>query len=290
MKRSLQSLARVGRLLSLVLFAALGATLLMRYAPGYLADSRELDAAHAEHVRAQLSQLQTDQATLPRLLQQQCRAWLHGDLGKSRHYAVPVADLLTERYAPTLRLLTAGIALGWALAFAFALPLSMRRRSRGNLLVMVATATLLAVPVGVLATFSLLLNKGGPILTLAVLVAVREFKLLYSLLAAAWRAPHLFHARAQGFSRAHSLRVHIASVLRPELLNLLGMSAIVALSALVPVEVIFDVPGLGQLAWDAAMNRDLPVLVAMTALMAICVGAVGLIITQQDMERSALCD
>ena len=68
------------------------------------------------------------------------------------------------------------------------------------------------------------------------------------------------------------------------------MSAVVALSALVPVEVVFDVPGLGQLAWSAAMNRDLPVLVAMTALMAVCVGAVGLFLTQEALDGSALCD
>lgn len=285
----LRVLVRVGRLLSLVLLAALGSTLLMRYAPGYLADTRELDAAHAEQVRAQLNQLQADQATLPRLLKSQAVAWMHGDLGLSRHYDVPVAELVGERYNPTLRLIVSGIALGWLLAFSFALPLSMRRRSGGELLVTICTAMLMAVPVGVLATFSLLLNKGGPVLTLALLVAVREFKLLHSLLAAAGRAPHLLYARAQGYSPLHSLRVHVFSMLRPELLNLLGMSAVVALSALVPVEVVFDVPGLGQLAWSAAINRDLPVLVAMTALMAVCVGAVGLF-TQGTLDGSTLCD
>lgn len=285
-----QLLARTGRVVSLVLLAALGSTLLMRYAPGYLADSRELDAAHASQVRAEVRQLQLEEADLPALLARQSRSWLHGDLGQSRHYGVPVTLLMAERSVPTLRLLASGVALGWMLAVACAVPLSMGRRSRGELLVMVATATLMAVPVGVLATFSLLLNKGGPVLTLALLVAVREFKLLYSLLLAGWRAPHLLHARAQGFSQSRSLRVHLLSMLRPEMLNLLGMSAIVALSALVPVEVIFDVPGLGQLAWASAVNRDLPVLVAMTALMAICIGAVGLLLTQERSGGAALCD
>ena len=290
MRQALQFTASLGRVLSLVLLAALGSVVLMRYAPGYMADTRELDAGHAEQVRAQLRRLETDQATLPGLLRRQGNAWMHGNLGQSRHYDVPVADLMRERCAPTLRLLISGVALGWFLAVTSALPLSMGRRSRRDPLVMVATAILLAVPVGVLATFSLLLNTGGPALTLGLLVAVREFRLLYSLLVAGWRAPHLFQARAQGFSQWHSLRVHLLSTLRPELLNLLGMSAIVALSALVPIEVVFDVPGLGQLAWAAATNRDLPVLVATTALMAICVGAVSLFLTQGRLEPSALCD
>ncbi len=290
MKAGLRFLSRMGRVVSLALLAALGSAVLMRYAPGYLADSRELDAGHAQQVRAQLHRIEADQATLPSLLGRQCKAWMHGDLGQSRHYDVPVVALMKERCAPTLRLLASGMALGWSLAVAFAVPLSMGRRSRGEFLVMAGTATLLAVPVGALATFFLLLNTGGPALTLGLLVAVREFKLLYSLLVAGWRAPHLFHARAQGFSPSHSLRVHLLSNLRPELLNLLGMSAIVALSALVPVEVIFDVPGLGQLAWASAMNRDLPVLVATTALMAVCVGAIGLFLTQDRSESTGICE
>jgi ABC-type dipeptide/oligopeptide/nickel transport system permease component len=40
------------------------------------------------------------------------------------------------------------------------------------------------------------------------------------------------------------------------------------MAALIPIEVIFNVPGIGQLAWNAVMNRDMPVLVAVTAIMA----------------------
>ncbi len=286
----LNLLARGSRMISLVLFAALGATVLMRYAPGYLADGRELDAAHAGHVRAQLQQLGASQGSLPMLLDRQCRQWLHGDLGRSRQYDAPVADLLRERYRPTVRLLGYGVGMGWLFAFAPALTLSLRHRGRGEFLIMLATAAGMAVPIGALATLSLLLDKGGPVLILALLVAVREFKLLYGLLCAGWRAPCLLHARAQGFSQVHSLRVHLLRRIRPDLLNLLGMSAVVALSALVPVEVIFDVPGLGQLAWTAAINRDLPVLVAMTALMALCVGVVGLLVTRESPGGSPVCE
>jgi peptide/nickel transport system permease protein len=42
------------------------------------------------------------------------------------------------------------------------------------------------------------------------------------------------------------------------------------------VEVIFNVPGVGQLAWNAAMNRDLPVLLAVTMIMAIAVTLAGM--------------
>lgn len=290
MRIALQSLVRLSRVLSLVLLAAIASTLLMRYAPGYFTDSRELDAGHAQVVRSQLEGLQSSQRSLASLLKLQCGSWLRGDLGRSRHYDVPVSGLLRERSGPTLRLLGYGVGTGWLLAGLLAVPFSMGRRAGGDLLVKVVTATLLAIPVGALATASLLLDKGGPVLTLALLVAVRDFKLLYSLLVAGWRAPHLFHARAQGFSRMQSFRVHLLQTLRPELMNLAAMSVIVALSALVPVEVVFDVPGLGQLAWAAALNRDLPVLVAMTALMAVCVAAAGLLTSREYTGGATVCE
>ena len=41
----------------------------------------------------------------------------------------------------------------------------------------------------------------------------------------------------------------------------------IALGAAIPVEAIFDLPGTGQLAWQSALSRDLPVLVNLTLLM-----------------------
>jgi peptide/nickel transport system permease protein len=36
------------------------------------------------------------------------------------------------------------------------------------------------------------------------------------------------------------------------------------MGAAIPIEVICDSPGIGQLAWQAALSRDLPLLVNMT--------------------------
>jgi peptide/nickel transport system permease protein len=66
------------------------------------------------------------------------------------------------------------------------------------------------------------------------------------------------------------------------LLALATLSIVTALSALVPVEVIFSVPGLGQLAWSAALNRDLPVLLAITMIMAIAVTCAGILSDHPD--------
>ena len=286
---ALHTAVRLARVLSLVLLAAIGSTMLMRIAPGYFTEDRELDAAHAEVARAELSSLQHAQGSLPALLGSQLNGWAHGDLGRSRQYAVPVIDLVRERSATTARLLFYGIGTGWCFAVTFALLLSGRRGEQGELALAGSTALLLAVPVGVLATVSLLLNEGGPVLVLALLVAVRDFKLLYRLLRGSWRAPHVLYGRAQGFSFLRVARVHLLPVLGRELLALAMTSLVVALSAIVPVEVVFDVPGLGQLAWSAATNRDLPVLVAVTALLAACIGLANLCITPTQSAEAAQC-
>jgi ABC-type dipeptide/oligopeptide/nickel transport system permease component len=49
-------------------------------------------------------------------------------------------------------------------------------------------------------------------------------------------------------------------------LALLAVSIPVALSAAVPIEVVCDLPGIGQLAWKAALARDLYLLVCLTGI------------------------
>jgi peptide/nickel transport system permease protein len=80
---------------------------------------------------------------------------------------------------------------------------------------------------------------------------------------------------------------HILPTLSLQLSALASLSIVTALSALVPVEVIFDVPGLGQLAWNAAMNRDLPVLLAATMIMALAVTCAGMAPERPKEWRSA---
>jgi ABC-type dipeptide/oligopeptide/nickel transport system permease component len=50
---------------------------------------------------------------------------------------------------------------------------------------------------------------------------------------------------------------------------LAGISVSLAFGASIPIEVICDTPGVGQLAWRAALDRDLPLLVTITVLVAL---------------------
>jgi len=281
-------LGRTARALGLVLLATLGTIAFTRLAPGYFTDTRELDAQYSSVAREQLAAQHQHEASLVATIAAQLGHWAHGDLGKSRHFDVPVSMLLRERTFATAKILATGIFAGWLLALMLALPLSARRGLRGETLIAFPVALLLSVPVGALATTCLLLNTGGPIVVLTLLITTRDFKFIYRLIRHVARAPQVLFARAQGLSSMQIVRAQIVPSLGPELLALAVTSFTVALSIAVPVEVIFDVPGLGQLAWNAAMNRDLPVLLAVTVIMATVV-AVAMLFAQPSPTQEAAC-
>jgi peptide/nickel transport system permease protein len=267
---------RLLRVASLVLLAVLGTMALLRFAPGYFSDARELDSQHASTVRSQLESQQQREGSFVSLTTEQFRNWMHGDLGRSRQFDAPVSSLLNNRIRTTARLLGGGILSGWLIALVFAFPLSLRRGGSGEILIALPVALLLAIPAGAMATACLFSNMGGPMLVLATVIAVRDFKMVYSLLRQISSAPQLLYARAQGFSTARIIREHLLPSLPGELFALAMTSFVLALSACVPIEVVFDTPGLGQLAWNAAMNRDLPVLLAVTLLLAVSIGFAAL--------------
>ena len=263
----------------------IGTIMLVRFAPGYFTDSREMDAQHSSLAREQLQAQQQREGSFAVTVLSELRAWAHGDLGVSRHFDVPVTSLLRERAMTTGRLLVSSVLCGWLGALAVALPLSVLRTRAGAAILSAPVALLLAMPVAALATACLLADFGGPVLVLGLLIGARDFQLIHRLLRYVLRAPHFLYVRAQGVSSLRLLRTHLLPAIAPELLSLAMTSFVLALSAAVPVEVIFDLPGVGQLAWNAALNRDLPVLLAVTLLMAGAVGTASLFV---DGQRAAV--
>lgn len=287
--RARRFLFRLARVASLALLAMAATVALVRFAPGYFTDSREMDAQYGAVAREQLQAEQQREGTVSTAVWNELRGWMHGDLGRSRHFEVPVSDLVRERARVTIKLLLTSVLCGWLGALAVALPLSVGRTRTGEMLVAAPVAILLATPIAALATACLIADFGGPVLVLSLLIGARDFQMIHRLLRHVLRAPYFLYLRAQGISTSRILRSHLLPAIVPELLSLAMTSFVLALSAAVPVEVIFDRPGLGQLAWNAAMNRDLPVLLAVTLLMALCVGMASLFVDSQRSTEVAQC-
>jgi peptide/nickel transport system permease protein len=275
----------LARTLAIVFLVLTGSTILVRCAPGYLSDAREMDSRYADRARVELSAEAARSGSLLQMLSSEVGGWARGDAGVSREYGVPVFELIRPRLSVTGSLLLRALGLAWALAIGAALLSSARRTP--SLLWQSPATLLLAIPTAAMATLCLLSDHGGPILVMALLLAARDFKFLHGALRKAWLDPHLLQARAQGIGMQRLLLAHILPAAAPQLSALASLSVVTALSALVPVEVIFNVPGLGQLAWNAAMNRDLPVLLAVTMMMAMAVTLAGMASDRPAGWRSA---
>jgi len=285
MRRITAIMRWLGRTLLIVVLVMIGSTVLVRYAPGYLSDPGEMNSRYAHTVRAELSAEAGRSRSITQMLITEITGMTRGSAGISRQFDVPVIELIRPRLAVTGELLLRSLLLGWALALCAALIASAGKEP--SMLWQAPATLLLAVPTAAMATLCLLAGSGGPVFVMAVLVAARDFKFLQRILRKAWLEEHLLHARAQGIRPGRLLVAHVWPAFFTQLAALAGLSLVTTLSALVPVEVLFNVPGLGQLAWNAALNRDLPVLLAVTLTMAIGVACSGMAPSRKvELERA----
>jgi peptide/nickel transport system permease protein len=257
-----------GHAVSLVAAVLLGgfiSAMLVRLAPGFDADERELDPhLNAQSLQALRYERRPDRNIFRFYMAYMKRA-AHGDLGTSLALGQPVRKLLHDRIPLTLRLLSAGLGLAWILALALSLSAAWLRFSIYDTLATMAGGTLLCIPAAVLALLSVLWNVPGS-LAIAMIVFPHSFRYARNLLVKAYSRPHIVAARAKGLGEAHILFWHVAPIAMPQLMAVAGVSVSIAIGATIPVEALCGLPGIGQLAWQAALARDLPLLVNITIL------------------------
>jgi peptide/nickel transport system permease protein len=111
---------------------------------------------------------------------------------------------------------------------------------------------------------------GPGYVALALVVLPRVHRYLSNLIQATAGMPHMITAKAKGISATRLLVWHVLPVVRRELLALAGVSIGLAIGAAIPVEALCGIPGIGQLAWHAALARDLPVLISVSLLVIVC--------------------
>src|SRR5277367_6660396 len=125
-------LARVARRLAtiaaLVLLGGLLSATMVRLAPGFDADERELDPAlSAESVQA-LRQARAGEHNIVGFYSAYLRGAMRGDLGTSQALGQPVQSLLRERWPVTLRVAGIGLLLAWLIASTLAFTACLWRR------------------------------------------------------------------------------------------------------------------------------------------------------------------
>ncbi len=255
-------------LLAIVITALIGllaTATLVRLAPGFDADEQQLDVRLShESVEALRSQRAENRDVLS-FYAHYLSAAVRGDFGVSQILHRPVRQLLAERLPATAKIVALGLLVGWLLAALLAIASALLRNS-----VFTASATgfssfFLCLPAAALALL-LVIFRAPAFLAIALVVFPRVFRYARNLLARSYERPHIITARAKGLGPAQVLYRHVLGVCAAPLLALAGVSVSLALGAAVPIEALCGIPGIGQLAWQAALGRDLPLLATLTLI------------------------
>jgi peptide/nickel transport system permease protein len=261
---------------------------MVRLSPGFGVDQHELDPTRDAAALRAIQAARPEQGSFFAYSVRHTVAMLRGDLGISRNWNRPVAGLLRERWPVTAQLMGVGLLGGWGLALAFALPGAIYPARIWNAIGAGIGGLLLCVPSAALA-LSIFVYAGPVRAVMALAVFPRVFQYLRNVLAHAAAEPHVMAARARGIGTARILFWHIVPVAAPQALALAGVSVSMAFGVAVAVEVVCDFPGIGQLAWKAALARDLPLLVTLTMLVTLATqlaNALADIIPQRSEARS----
>src|SRR5438067_1641651 len=99
---------------AVVLVAGLACATMVRCAPGYGVDERELDSRLNQESIAAIRAQNSGEASVAGFYFHFLRGLLHGDLGQARTFAQPVAQLLRDRAPATVQNIGYGLALAWS--------------------------------------------------------------------------------------------------------------------------------------------------------------------------------
>ena len=264
----------VCRVAGLVLLGGLVSAVLVRHAPGFASDEEQLDVRRSEASLRKLEQRRRQERDIAGFYYRFLSGYLRGDLGQSRLLQRPVASLFAERLPVSGQALAIGLTAAWVLSLTTACPIARSRRRALEAAGRAGATVLQCVPAGVLGLLLLGLGGRGAAVcgvAIAVVLFPRLLHYVLNLLEEGYRLAHVVTARAKGAGEVRILLRHVLPACLPQLVSLFGASVSMALSAAIPLEVILDVPGAGKLAWQAALGRDLTLLVNVTVLMSLVI-------------------
>ncbi len=276
------------RLAAVMLMASFAGAMLMRLAPGFTSDDQELNSGLSTQSIQAIRQAHVDDANIPLFYARYLASLVKGDLGTSRALNQPVKQLLRERLPITLFNLAFALAVGWLLGLFLAIATQTLRWRALTFLANGLSGTFISTPAAALALVFLLLRL-PPAFAAALLVFPKIYRYTQNLLQQSSEMPHVLTARAKGAGPLRVLAWHVAPVALPQLIALIGVSISIGIGVLLPIEVVSDVAGIGQLAWQAAQSRDLPLLVNLTMVVTFVTVCATLIsdAAQRGFTRSA---
>lgn len=203
------------------------------------------------------------------------RDFLTGDMGLSHISRTPVVDQVMPALGITLSLVL--VALGTAVVVSLPLGIvaALKQGGKTDKLITTVTQSFIAMPEYWLAPLLVLVfalrlsmfpsagwNTASSVVLPAVTLALRPISFFTSAVRAgmidALDAEHIQAARARGLSRVQTVWRHVIPNGLVPLSTLFAVWFAGLLGGSVIVEVIFAIPGMGRLLYDAVVNSDIP--------------------------------
>ena len=291
---------------TLVLILA-GLFLLLQLAPGdtvdaLLAQMGGGDAAMAEQLRRYYG---LDAPVLVRLLDYLWRL-VRLDLGFSAIYGKPVVDVIVERLPATLLLMASSLSLAFAAGMALGIFAARRVNRWPDTLISTLGLVFYATPsfwfglmgIVVFAVKLAWLPAGGfeeigagytgfwrvldiarhlvlPTVTLALIFLAIYLRIMRASMLEVLTLDFVRTARAKGLAETAVVIRHVLRNALLPMVTLIGLQAGTMLGGSVVVESVFALPGLGRLAYESVVQRDLNTLLGITFVSALLVIAVN---------------
>ncbi len=252
--------------------------------PAALVAGRSASAATIANVRHQLGLDQPLAVQFWHYLS----ALLRGDLGRSYIQRSEVTALIAARIPATLLLMLAGIAVEVVLGLTFGVLAAVRRNGFSDRAVMMLAFVGVSSPQFVVALLLLYVFAASlgwfpmsgygspahivlPALTLGLLGAGWYARMVRSAMIDVLHQDYVRTAHAKGLSGTRVILRHaLPNALLP-IVAMIGIDIGQFMGGVVVVEAVYGWPGIGQLAWQAIQQVDVPIIMGVTLVSSLAI-------------------
>ena len=209
---------------------------------------------------------------------------LQGDLGDSLWKRTPIMDEVLARLPVTLELGLIGVAIGLTIAVPIGVYSAIRQDSWGDYVGRSFAILCISIPGFWVATMvivfpSIWWGYAPPILlipftedplgnlkmfiipaaTLGMVLSGVTMRMLRGTMLEVLRQDYVRTAWSKGLAENLVIRRHALKNALIPVVTLVGFQIPIMVGGTVIIETIFNLPGMGQLLWNAALNRDYPI-------------------------------
>lgn len=276
---------------ALILLGVAAITFVLLYAlpadPARMLAGRSATAATVANIRHELG---LDQPLLTQFWTYLTHL-VQGNLGRSYAQKTEVATLIAARLPATLALMAAGIFMELLLGLTLGVIAALSRGGPVDRLIMMTAFIGVSAPQFIVALFLLyvfaatlgwfpmsgfgtLAHLVLPATTLGILGAGWYARIVRSAMIDVLNQDYIRTARAKGLSGARIVLRHALPNAILPVIAMIGIDIGQFMGGVVVVEAVYGWPGIGQLAWQAIQQVDIPIImgVTLTSALAIVIG------------------